>query len=234
MIKLLAIDMDGTCLDQRSRMTDRTLDVLRKAAKAGITVVPCTGRNLGCIPHRLAAGVLRESKTEDDEKNKDLFRYVITSNGAMVTDVKEKKTLFRALIKKEDALSILSDCRKEKFGIAAHVRHRYFAQGKLFTSAGRIVYGKDAAAVCCVRNMEEILSKSDCDVEELQFYFPTSKEKEKLKRDPFGVSSGESCVYRDLCRNIFKRCVQGEWPESAFCSSWHRERGDCLHRRRGK
>ena len=105
MIKLLAIDMDGTCLDQRSRMTDRTLDVLRKAAKAGITVVPCTGRNLGCIPHRLAAGVLRESKTEDDEKNKDLFRYVITSNGAMVTDVKEKKTLFRALIKKEDALS---------------------------------------------------------------------------------------------------------------------------------
>ena len=25
MIKLLAIDMDGTCLDQRSRMTDRTL-----------------------------------------------------------------------------------------------------------------------------------------------------------------------------------------------------------------
>lgn len=80
MIKLLAIDMDGTCLDQRSRMTDRTLDVLRKAAKAGITVVPCTGRNLGCIPHRLAAGVLRESKTEDDEKNKDLFRYVITSN----------------------------------------------------------------------------------------------------------------------------------------------------------
>lgn len=93
--------MDGTCLDQRSRMTDRTLDVLRKAAKAGITVVPCTGRNLGCIPHRLAAGVLRESKTEDDEKNKDLFRYVITSNGAMVTDVKEKKTLFRALIKKK-------------------------------------------------------------------------------------------------------------------------------------
>lgn len=43
MIKLLAIDMDGTCLDQRSRMTDRTLDVLRKAAKAGITVCSVYG-----------------------------------------------------------------------------------------------------------------------------------------------------------------------------------------------
>lgn len=204
MIKLLAIDMDGTCLDQRSRMTDRTLDVLRKAAKAGITVVPCTGRNLGCIPHRLAAGVLRESKTEDDEKNKDLFRYVITSNGAMVTDVKEKKTLFRALIKKEDALSILSDYRKEKFGIAAHVRHRYFAQGKLFTSAGRIVYGKDAAAVCCVRNMEEILSKSDCDVEELQFYFPTSKEKEKLK-EILSVYPQVKAAYTGIYAEIFSK-----------------------------
>ena len=36
MIKLLAIDMDGTCLDQRSRMTDRTLDVLRKLRKPGL------------------------------------------------------------------------------------------------------------------------------------------------------------------------------------------------------
>ena len=159
---------------------------------------------------------------------------MITSNGAMVTDVKEKKTLFRALIKKEDALSILSDCRKEKFGIAAHVRHRYFAQGKLFTSAGRIVYGKDAAAVCCVRNMEEILSKSDCDVEELQFYFPTSKEKEKLK-EILSVYPQVKAAYTGIYAEIFsKRCVQGEWPESAFCSSWHRERGDCLHRRRGK
>ena len=132
MIKLLAIDMDGTCLDQRSRMTDRTLDVLRKAAKAGITVVPCTGRNLGCIPHRLAAGVLRESKTEDDEKNKDLFRYVITSNGAMVTDVKEKKTLFRALIKKEDALSILSDCEKKNSALRRTCKDTAICSGKAF------------------------------------------------------------------------------------------------------
>lgn len=181
MIKLLAVDMDGTCLDGRSRMTDRTLETLRKAAKEGITVVPCTGRNLGCVPHRLAAGVLRESKTEDDKKNQGLFRYAITSNGAMVTDVKEKKTLFQALIKQEDALSIVSACSQEKFGVAAHVKHRYFAQGKLFTSAGRIVYGKDAAAVCCVRDMEAILVRSGCDVEELQFYFPTSKGKMKLK-----------------------------------------------------
>ena len=54
MIKLLAVDMDGTCLDRRSRMTDVTLGALRKAAGRGIIIVPTTGRNLECIPHRLA------------------------------------------------------------------------------------------------------------------------------------------------------------------------------------
>ena len=44
MIKLLAVDMDGTCLDGRSRMTDRTLCALRKAAEKGIIIVPATGR----------------------------------------------------------------------------------------------------------------------------------------------------------------------------------------------
>ena len=46
MIKLLAVDMDGTCLDRRSRMTDATLEALRKAAGRGVIIVPTTGRNL--------------------------------------------------------------------------------------------------------------------------------------------------------------------------------------------
>ena len=50
MIKLLAVDMDGTCLDGRSRMTDRTLCALRKAAEKGIIIVPATGRNLNVSP----------------------------------------------------------------------------------------------------------------------------------------------------------------------------------------
>ena len=37
MIKLLAVDMDGTCLDGRSRITDHTLLALREAAGKGIT-----------------------------------------------------------------------------------------------------------------------------------------------------------------------------------------------------
>ena len=181
MIKLLAVDMDGTCLDARSRMTDRTLQALRKAAEKGVVIVLATGRNLECIPHRLAAGTLRRTGTPDDYANKGLFRYVISSNGARVTDICERKTIFRASVKREDALTLLENCRGKGLGIASHVRHRYLLQGRFLTTAGLLIYGKDAQGVYCVRDMETFVRRNDCEVEEFQFYFLLPGAKEKVR-----------------------------------------------------
>ena len=181
MIKLLAVDMDGTCLDARSRMTDRTLQALRKAAEKGVVIVPATGRNLECIPHRLAAGALRTTGTSDDHANKGLFRYVISSNGARVTDIRNRKTIFRASVDREEGLTLLEKCRGKGLGIASHVRHRYLLQGRFLTAAGRMIYGKDAKGVYCVRNMESFIRANHCEVEEFQFYFLTPAAKDKVK-----------------------------------------------------
>ena len=82
MIKLLAVDMDGTCLDSNGRMNDETLSALKYAAQKGITVVPTTGRNINCLPLKI--------------KNENFYRYVISSNGALVVDLKEDKEIFTA------------------------------------------------------------------------------------------------------------------------------------------
>ncbi|WP_072525073.1 HAD hydrolase family protein [Clostridium sp. Marseille-P3244] len=182
MIKLLAVDMDGTCLDERSRMTDETLNSLRHAAAEGIVVVPTTGRNLSCIPHRLAAGILRMEGTPDDWKNPGLFRYVISSNGAVATDIRKKKTIFQAMIPRPEALRLLEACRGSRLGTASHICHRYFIQGRLLTAAGRIIYGRDAAGVYCVRDMEKIVRESRREVEEFQFYFLSAKARGKLMK----------------------------------------------------
>lgn len=171
MIKLLAVDMDGTCLDRRSRMTDATLEALRKAARRGVIIVPTTGRNLECIPHRLAAGTLFTTGAMDEKKNRDLYRYVISSNGACVTDIRERKEIFRAPVPADDVLPLLRECGKLRLGIASHIRHRYLLEGRFLTMAGRLVYGKDARGVCCVRSMEEFIRKGGYKVEEFQFYF---------------------------------------------------------------
>lgn len=193
--------MDGTCLDARSRMTDRTLWALRKAAEKGVIIVPATGRNLECIPHRLAAGTLRRTGSPDDHANKGLFRYVISSNGARVTDIFERKTIFQASVKHEDALTLLEKCRGKGLGIASHVRHRYLLQGRFLTTAGLLIYGKDAKGVYCVRDMEAFIHRNDCEVEEFQFYFLLPGAKEKVRailRDYLSLHAAYTGIYVEV------------------------------------
>ena len=161
MIKLFAVDMDGTCLDSRSRISDETLFWLKRAKEHGVEIVPTTGRALSCLPHQL--------------KGQDLFRYVITSNGAMVTDLKEKKTLFQALIPLPAALSLIRDCQGPGVGLTAHIRHRYLLEGRVLTLLGHLTYGQDAGEARAVRSLLHYTEAKKRDVEELQFFFFSEK-----------------------------------------------------------
>ena len=224
MVRLLAVDMDGTCLDSRSRMTDRTVNALRRASSEGIIVVPATGRNLGCVPHRLAAGMIRGSGTgsayrgwrQDARDNRGLFRYVISSNGAAVTDIVEKKTVFRAMIPREDAVSLLEACREIRLGNAAHICHRYLMEGRLLTMAGRLIYGKDAAGVYCVRDLREAVEKSRQEVEELQFYFLSRKAKEELRKTMLSYSE-LSAAYTGIYAEVYSKKASKGNALTALC-----------------
>ena len=46
MIRLLAIDMDGTCLNSRNRIHAETMTWLRRARYKGVTLDPTTARTL--------------------------------------------------------------------------------------------------------------------------------------------------------------------------------------------
>ncbi len=187
-IRLLAVDMDGTCLDTGSRMSRETVEALREAARAGITVVPTTGRNLRCLPHRLAG-------------ERDIYRYVISSNGAVVTDCRTGRDLFRSLIPKETALGLLGDCRKTGAGITAHLHHEYLIQGRILVLMGRMIYGKDARGVYHVKRMERTIAGSRYGVEELQFYFlrPGAREKmEELLKRQSGLMWASTPIYVEV------------------------------------
>lgn len=167
MIKLLAVDMDGTCLDSKSRMSEETVAALRTAAERGITVVPTTGRNLNCLPHRLQA--------------ESFYRYVITSNGAGVVDVKENKRIFDLPIPCRTAAELLERCKGNGFGTAAHISEEYYLQGKILSLAGRFIYGKDAEKSICVKSIADFVKESGSSVEEIQLYFIKPKSKEVIR-----------------------------------------------------
>ncbi len=73
MIKLVAIDLDGTLLDSKKEISSRNKAVLAQAKAAGVKVVLCTGRPLAAIEGYLETLNLRD--------NGD---YSITFNGGLV------------------------------------------------------------------------------------------------------------------------------------------------------
>lgn len=156
-IKLLAVDMDGTCLNSKNKISEENLFWLRKAKAQGVEIIPATGRTLTCIPHQL--------------KEEKLFRYVITSNGAAVTDTETGEDIFRALIPKAEAMELLRECRGKGLGMTAHINHEYLVQGKTLAALGRLQYGKDASYSKTLRNIQPYLEQAKEDVEELQFFF---------------------------------------------------------------
>ena len=139
------------------------------------------GESIICLPHRLAEGTLYSARSEDDRKNEGLFRYVISSNGARVTDIRERKTLFQAMIPKETTLSLLERCKGQRLVTASHMNNRYLLQGRMAAAAGRFIYGEDAKGIYCVRDMARTVKKSVFQTEELQFYFLTKQSRQRLK-----------------------------------------------------
>ena len=126
---------------------------------------------------------------------------MISSNGAELTDIKARRTLFRASISREESLRLLNSCRGMRLGTASHIRHKYLLQGRLLATAGLLIYGKDARGICCVRNMEEFIRKNDCETEEFQFYFLSPRAKQDVQRvleDHPGLESASTGIYMEV------------------------------------
>ncbi len=167
-IKLLAIDMDGTCLNPHSRISEQTMNALKACVDAGVMIVPTTGRALSCLPYQLAG-------------NPELYRYVISSNGAQITDCQNRSSVYQVPIAKECAMRLLESCREERLGITAHISQKYLMQGKVLIFVGRIIYGRDAGNTIYVKDMSDTIMQTSGVLEELQFYFLSQTARENVR-----------------------------------------------------
>lgn len=91
MIKLIAIDLDGTLLNSKKEISPRNKVALKQAKEAGVKIVICTGRPLVAIEKYLEELNLLE---EGD--------YSITFNGGLVQKNKTGEIIEKALMPLED------------------------------------------------------------------------------------------------------------------------------------
>lgn len=92
-IKLIALDLDGTLLKTDKTISKRNTAAIRSAVKRGILVLPATGRMVKMVPSLFNAA--------------EGFRYAITSNGASVLDLRNSTVLYSDLMTMEQSLHIL-------------------------------------------------------------------------------------------------------------------------------
>jgi len=86
--RLMAVDMDGTLLNEHHEISCHTEETIRRAVEQGKYVVPCTGRNL--------------AELLDYEAYFPLFRYSIQANGTTVYDHIQQRPVSRLRMDDEE------------------------------------------------------------------------------------------------------------------------------------
>ena len=86
-LKVIATDLDGTLLDGNGELSEENYNAITELAGAGVTVVPISGRAKGELP--------------DAVLHHPSIRYIITSSGAVLEDLKTGEKVERLISAEE-------------------------------------------------------------------------------------------------------------------------------------
>ena len=172
-IRLLALDIDGTILTREKRLTNRTRAAIEAAVDAGIAVSLVTGRPFCGIPEELLS--LKG------------LGYVISSNGAVTTDLKLSRILRNANLDPETALEIISIPRTHALVYAVFMDGMGFSEPEPFErhlgmidNPGLETYVRGSRRI--TRNLEEDIREARNGVENIWFIARDRQERDALNR----------------------------------------------------
>lgn len=184
-IKLIALDLDGTLLDSRKRLSSRNESALKECIRRGIEIVPCTGRIWPGVPEFI--------------RNLPGIRYAITTNGAVVQDIVENRILDERKLSSDLALEILELAK------SFHTMYDAYIGGTAFGETRFLEHMEDFGIPEVIQKMihetrkpmpdviEEV-QRQNQQVEKINYFFGNMAERQRarealLKRDDIIVSS---------------------------------------------
>lgn len=106
-IKLVAVDIDGTLLNNKKEITPEVFAAVQEAKKQGVKVVIATGRPIAGVE-----GLLEELNLKDHGD------YVITFNGGLVQDTANGETIVSEELSYDDYLDL--EFLSRKLGVHMH------------------------------------------------------------------------------------------------------------------
>ncbi|MDD4377581.1 MAG: HAD family hydrolase [Eubacteriales bacterium] len=170
-IKLIALDLDGTTLNAKGQFSNRTKEAFAAAMAKDIHIVISTGRAFSSLP-------------------KDLFNikgleYVITSNGAQITEIATMKAIYTNYISSHAIEEVVEILRKNKLSVEAFTGGKAYIDAREYeeVSTKGSTY-RDVDYIIRTRNPVEgiydhMLSHKDA-IENINVNFEFLEDKEKM------------------------------------------------------
>jgi len=98
MYKLVAVDLDGTMLNQYGIVTENTKNAIKKAIEKGVEIVIASGRPIDSIK-----AIAKEIGSE---------KYFIAGNGSLIYDIQKDEIIYDKFLSKEKVLEIIKICEE--------------------------------------------------------------------------------------------------------------------------
>lgn len=110
-MKLIVSDLDGTLLNEESKISEYTKNIVKKLNKMGVEFIIATGRG--------------EASAIRIKKQLGIDAYIICNNGANIYD-KDENMIFERVISKEIAYELLKLLREEKVNYNCFLHDDFF------------------------------------------------------------------------------------------------------------
>lgn len=152
MYKLIAIDLDGTLLNEYSMVPESTAEVLREAKEQGVEIVLASGRPANSII--------------TFAKSIGIDNYLIAGNGSLLYDIQNKENIFDAFFDKNQALQIADICEENSIFYNAYTEREIIADSLKYNI---LIYEKENLSkpegqrthINIVPNIKDYISDSD-------------------------------------------------------------------------
>ncbi len=173
-IRLIALDLDGTLLNDKMRVSKKTLEVMKMCADRGIEIVPATGRAMPAVPEEVL--------------NLPGVHYGIFTNGAVVRDFNKGTWVCESCLSSDTTIRIIEVLRKYPVIYDAYISEGGISEKRLLAQLE--AYGIPERECTYIRDtrlavddMENYLHDNKCNVQKMNLNFKDKKSKEIVRAE---------------------------------------------------
>lgn len=162
-IKLIALDMDGTLLNNQGQISPETQNAIRKATAAGIHIVISTGRPYIGLPVELLCSLG--------------IHYAITSNAAAIYRLPEKECIYSSCMSPEIVCPIIEKLKEKEMHFDAFIDGKRYCEKRMLPIIDKLSqmpkttreYVK--ATGNHVENLADFIRENNLAVQKMTLYF---------------------------------------------------------------